>query len=258
MNVTRGVFARVRAANWRAIAMRPRVYRGVLGTPINASEQQRFFVSTSFFDGWKNRIKTAFGLDNPEVFSDKQGNFFAESKEKNLNNDYNYRINRAKGDAARRLFAEMKEKNIKTNAGTYNAMIRVVGEIGGDIDGARRLFAKMKEKNIQMNAGTYNDLIHTIGDVNDDVDGARKLVEVNPATNKNAETKEKNRNNDYKNRINSAKGPDAARRLFAEMKEKNIEMNAGTYNAMIRVVGEIGRDVEGARSLLAEMNQKFF
>ena len=185
MNVTRGVFTRVRAANWRAIAMRPRVYRGVLGTPINASEQQRFFVSTSFFDGWKNRIKTAFGLDNLEVSSDKQGNFFAESKEKNLNSDYNNRIHGAKGiNATRRLFAEMKEKNIEINTGTYNHMIHVVGEVGRDVDGARR--------------------------------------------------------------------------LFAEMKEKNIKMTAGTYNAMIRVVGEIGRDVEGARRLLAEMNQKFF
>ena len=147
MNVARGIFARVRLANWRAIAMRPRVYRGVLGTPINASEQQRFFVSTSFFDGWKNRIKTAFGLDNLEVSSDKQGNFFAESKEKNLNNDYNYRINRAKGpDAARRLFAEMKEKNIEMNAGTYSLMNRVVGDVDGDVVGARRLFAEMKKK----------------------------------------------------------------------------------------------------------------
>ena len=147
MNVARGIFARVRLANWRAIAMRPRVYRGVLGTPINASEQQRFFVSTSFFDGWKNRIKTAFGLDNPEVFSDKQGNFFAESKEKNLNSDYNNRIHGAKGiNATRRLFAEMKEKNIEMNAGTYSLMNRVVGDVDGDVVGARRLFAEMKKK----------------------------------------------------------------------------------------------------------------
>ena len=177
MNVTRGVFARVRAANWRAIAMRPRVYRGVLGMPINASEQQRFFVSTSFFDGWKNRIKTAFGLDNPEVFSDKQGNFFAESKEKNLNNDYKNRINSAKGpDAARRLFAEMKEKNIEMNAGTYNLMIRVVGEVGRDVDGARRLFAEMKEKNINMTAGTYSVMIRAVGEIGGDVEGARRIL----------------------------------------------------------------------------------
>ena len=157
MNVTRGVFARVRAANWRAIAMRPRVYRGVLGTPINASEQQRFFVSTSFFDGWKNRIKTAFGLDNPVVSSNKQGNFSANSNKNDLTSMYNKRIYRVRArDGARRLFAEMKEKNIKMDAGTYNAMIRVVGQTDGDVDGARRLFAEMKEKNIKINAGTYN------------------------------------------------------------------------------------------------------
>ena len=211
MNVTRGVFTRVRVANWRAIAVRPRVHRDVLGMPINASEQQRFFVSTSFFDGWKNRIKTAFGLDNPEVFSDKQGNFFAESKEKNLNNDYKNRIHGAKGiNATRRLFAEMKEKNIEMNAGTYNLMIRVVGEVGRDVDGARRLFAEMKEKNIKMNAGTYNLMIHQVGQIDGDVDGARLL--------------------------------------FAEMKEKNIKMNSETdYSEIIRLVGEVDGDVNGAR-----------
>ena len=157
--------------------MRPRVYRGVLGTPINASEQQRFFVSTSFFDGWKNRIKTAFGLDNPEVFSDKQGNFFAESKEKNLNNDYKNRIHGAKGiNATRRLFAEMKEKNIEMNAGTYNLMIRVVGDVGRDVDGVRRLFAEMKEKNINMTAGTYNAMIRAVGEIGGDVEGARRIL----------------------------------------------------------------------------------
>ena len=147
MNVTRGVFTRVRVANWRAIAVRPRVHRDVLGMPINASEQQRFFVSTSFFDGWKNRIKTAFGLDNPVVSSNKQGNFSANSNKNDLTSMYNKRIYRVRArDGARRLFAEMKEKNIKMDAGTYNAMIRVVGEIGRDVEGARSLLAEMNQK----------------------------------------------------------------------------------------------------------------
>eukprot|EP00945_MAST-04E_sp_MAST-4E-sp1_P006499 g6499.t1 len=49
---------------------------------------------------------------------------------------------------------------------------------------------------------------------------------------------------------------DGARRLFAEMKEKNIEMDARTYNAMIRVVGDVNGDVDGARRLFAEMKEK--
>jgi hypothetical protein len=40
---------------------------------------------------------------------------------------------------ARRLFAEMKEKNIKMTSETdYSEMIRVVGEVDGDVNGARR------------------------------------------------------------------------------------------------------------------------
>jgi hypothetical protein len=49
---------------------------------------------------------------------------------------------------------------------------------------------------------------------------------------------------------------DGVRRLFAEMKEKNINMTAGTYSVMIRAVGEIGGDVEGARRILAKIIYK--
>jgi pentatricopeptide repeat protein len=71
----------------------------------------------------------------------------------------------------------MKEKNIKMNAGTYIAMIRVVGQTGGDVDSARRLFEEMKEKNIEMNAGTYNAMIGVVGEIGGDVDGARRVCE---------------------------------------------------------------------------------
>ena len=55
---------------------------------------------------------------------------------------------------------------------------------------------------------------------------------------------------------NIGRDVDGARRIFAEMKEKNIDCDAHTYNTMINVIGKTGRDVDGARRIFAEMKEK--